>query len=60
MWHACKRNAYKGLVGKHETLLRRPTHKCEEDIKSDLKELAWKALHRIPLWLNIGTSGRLL
>jgi hypothetical protein len=38
-----KRNAYGVLVGKSEgkRALGRPTHRCEDNIKTDLQEIGW-------------------
>jgi hypothetical protein len=54
-----KINVYKILVRKSQMkrLLGRPLHRCENNIKMDLKEIwwAWACL----IWLNIGTGDSL-
>jgi hypothetical protein len=53
-----KRNAYRILVGKPEGKrpLGRPRHRWVDNIKIDLREMAWTG----SIWLRIGTSGGLL
>ena len=55
-----KRNAYRKLVGKPEgkSPLGRPRHRWEDNIKMDLREIRWGAMHQI--CLRTGTSGGLL
>jgi hypothetical protein len=55
------RNAYKILVGKSEVKipLRRPRHKCEDNIKMDIMEVGLKVWARL-FWFRIRTGGRLL
>jgi len=44
------------LTLKEEHKLREPRHRCEDDIKMDLKEVGWGGTERI-IWLSIGTGG---
>jgi hypothetical protein len=50
-----KINVYKILVRKSQ--MKRPLHRCENNIKMDLKEIrwAWACL----IWLNTGTGDSL-
>jgi hypothetical protein len=45
------RNTYKVLVGRPEvkTPLRRSRHRCEDNIKMDLKEIGWEVVDWIHL-----------
>jgi hypothetical protein len=51
------RNAYRILVGKLEGKrpLGRPRRRCEDNIRMDLREIAWGWTGLI--WVRIGTSG---
>jgi hypothetical protein len=58
-----QRNAYEILMGKPEGKrpLRRPRLMWVDNIKMDLREIAWDGMVWIGLiWLRIGTSGGLL
>jgi hypothetical protein len=46
-----KRNAYRILVGKPEgkRQLRRPRHRCVDNIKMDLREIGWGGMDWIDL-----------
>jgi hypothetical protein len=56
-----RRNACRILVGKPEGKrpVARPRCRLEDNIKMDLRELAWSDMNWM-IWLRIGTSGRLL
>jgi hypothetical protein len=56
-----KRNAYRVLVGKPEENrpLGRPRRKWVDNIKKNLREIAWMVWIGL-IWLRIGTSGGLL
>ena len=43
-----------------EKPLRRPRHRCEDDIKMDLEEVGWWELWTGLVWLRTGASDRLL
>jgi hypothetical protein len=42
-----KRNAYRILVGKPEGMrpIRRPTSRCVDNIKKDLREIGWDCMY---------------
>jgi hypothetical protein len=56
-----RRGAYRALVGKPEITrpLGRPRRRWEDNIKMDLREVAWGAQTGL-IWLTIGTGGGLL
>jgi hypothetical protein len=55
------RNVYRVLVRKPERKrpLERPSHRCEDGIKMDLREIGWEVWSGFT-WLRIGTVGGLL